>query len=261
MWKLSDYQLSIIMKLLKLLCLSLLCWPLFGQVIVSGQAVVGGHAILSTTASGGGITLVNHTVANNSSGANVTTSAINTTGATLLVMCASGFPGGFTTGAWAGDSLTNTWNYLTVQAPGFGDIKIQIAYAFNPTVSASQTFTGTNTSHLSIAVAAFNNTLTTSGVFDQQNGAVSNGATSLSTGSTGTLSVANEVLYTCWGTNTASITGLGVNNSFSIIDSSAQTQSTIADAYLIYNSTTATSATWSQTASDEMGVSIGTFEP
>ena len=194
----------------------------------------------------------------------ITTAATNTTGATLLTACVSGYPSGFSAGSGTTgpitDSNSNTWHYLTVHNTGNGDVRAQIAYALSPTVGSGQTFTMTTTSYdASIAVAAW--ALSGTPSFDQQNGAISNSSASLATGNI-TPSVANELLFTCWGSNGNSVAGLGVSGSFSIINSITGAQgSTLADAYYIDPATSAIGATWSQTTATEEAVFIGSFEP
>jgi hypothetical protein len=228
----------------------------------------GEQAILTQTVASGGITLVaggaGAGYVGTTSLSAVTTGSLNTTGATLLTMCSTGFPSNWTTGAWASDSKSNTWQYLTFQKPSFADTQLQIAYVYGPTVGSGHTFTFTGSGALTINVEAlaWNNTLTSSSVFDKQNGATNNAATSLSTGNV-TPSIANELLLTCWGTGGTggSNLGLAVNNSFSIIDTQCQSSQCIGIADLIDTGTSAIAATWSQTGSQEVGASIGTFEP
>jgi hypothetical protein len=96
-----------------------------------------------------------------------TTAAINTTGASLIVVAV-----GFDTADTASltDSQSNTWTALTAQANGG---KVQLLYVANPTTSASHTFTsGAQSFGKAIIVAAFSGT--TASPFDAQNGAASN---------------------------------------------------------------------------------------
>lgn len=95
------------------------------------------------------------------SGSAPTTSAINTTGATLLVVGQS-YNGGYTPPT---DSLGNTWSGLPNQAAIGG---MSIWYSSNPIVGASQTFTGAGAS-FGMCVMAFSGVLSANPL-DQQNG-------------------------------------------------------------------------------------------
>ena len=226
------------------------------------SAVVQGKYVISL--------LIAHAIT--SGAGTITTSALNTTGATLLVACIGGYPPGWTAGSGTTgpitDSKSNTWNYLTLQKPGAADTQMQMAYAYNPTVGTGHTVTMTTTTfNAAIAVTAWAGTLTTSSVFDKQNGATNNSAASLATG-TITPAVTNELLMTCWNSNTNGAAGLAVNTTgssggFTLLDSITGTQgSTLADGYYNpYGSISAIGATWTQTTAAEEGVSIVSFEP
>lgn len=116
------------------------------------------------------ISLVAHTLTQSGS----TTSAINTTGATLLVMCI-GYYGGSGGSVAPTDSKSNTWVHLSDQGvaaiPGAGTVY----YVINPIVGTSHTFTDTS-SQATIAVMAFSGIDTTS-PFDQTNGNFTAGVT------------------------------------------------------------------------------------
>lgn len=242
-------------------------------LLVCGAWQQSGLPIMGSTGAasgGGGIALVAHIgLASSTAGAGtITTSAINNTGATLLIACGSTFPGNATWGTGTSgplsDSSTNTWNYLTAQKPGFSDNEHQCAYAFNPTVTGSQTFSFTTIAitNAAICAASFSGTKTTSAVFHVQNGATSNSAASLSTGNV-TPSATNELLFTAWNPKTNVSTGLAVNNGFSILDTvvnSGGTGGSLSCAYLIDSASAAIAATWSITTADEMGVSISDYE-
>ncbi len=146
------------------------------------------------------IALVSHVSAQSTDQANVTTGAIDTTGATLIVINtgqyrASAFPA-------LSDNKFNLWTGRTVQDSGTfaGGI---IYDCDNPTVGSGHTFSLNGAASFpSLEVAAFSGTLV-SGAFDQQNGAASAAATSLATGSA-TPSAAGEVIiagYAAGGTN------------------------------------------------------------
>jgi hypothetical protein len=115
----------------------------------------------------GAVTLVNHTSAVSPNGANVTTPAINTTGANFIVVAASAIAanGRIT------DSNSNTWTALNQYGPFAVGTGMRLFYSFNPTVSSAQTFTfsdSTSVDYPAIAVAAFSGV--SSLPFDAQNG-------------------------------------------------------------------------------------------
>lgn len=109
-------------------------------------------------------TLIDSVIARGTNGNDVTTAAIDTTGANLIVIAgACGDPGSVIT-----DSKGNTWTPLTEQT-GTSDIKARLFYAFNPTVGSGHTFTNTQAGDWpSIAVAAYSGAATSP--FDDENG-------------------------------------------------------------------------------------------
>jgi hypothetical protein len=136
-----------------------------------------------------GVTPLVNVVAGSANNNNVTTGAINTTGAGLLVVAMSNSTAGTST---LSDSKGNTWNALTAKSHA-GTCKEQFYYATNPPiVGTGHTFsaTGTGTSP-ALSVSAWAGIATP--VLDQQNGAIqgSSGPT-LATG-TITPTVANEL--------------------------------------------------------------------
>jgi hypothetical protein len=92
-----------------------------------------------------------------------TSSAINTTGANLIVGQVTSYSGAGT----FTDSQGNTWQSVYVGGVNTGDEYCQILYAFAPTTSASHTFT-TNGEYSVINVLAFSGSVG-SGSYDQRN--------------------------------------------------------------------------------------------
>lgn len=113
---------------------------------------------------------------------NVTSSSLNTTGASLIALVVSSSTGGDYT---VSDSKSNTWSPLTAQNEGV-QVGCRMYYAVNPTVGASHTFTVTKNSGAnlwpSVAVIALSGAHTTA-PFDAENGAVVSLSGSLATGS------------------------------------------------------------------------------
>ncbi len=108
--------------------------------------------------------LVANTVAQGLDGG--TTSNIDTTGATLLVVGICSFGTDPTT---ISDSNSNTWNALTIFTTGGGQ-RVRLFYALNPIVGSGHSFTFSATGSAAvILVSAFSGADTTS-PFDSENG-------------------------------------------------------------------------------------------
>ena len=149
------------------------------------------------------ITLISNTCAGSSnSGASVTTSAINTTGATLIVVAVSYAPAiyGVSTPT---DSSSNTYTQINNNA-GYNYDTVALYYNSNPTTSSSQTFTENagSVNYPSICVEAFSGT-SISTAYDQQNSLFTNGSYSFNTGSI-TPTYANELIVATGTNSTAS---------------------------------------------------------
>jgi len=126
-----------------------------------------------------------HTSAD-SDGETSTTSAIDTTGASLLVVAVATLTGVIPT---ITDSKGNTWTALTgADSGGTGAGTVKIFYAVNPTVGTGHTFTGSASgSFHSISAVAYNDVVTTSPK-DQDAGAGSASGTTQQPGSVTPLS-------------------------------------------------------------------------
>ena len=104
--------------------------------------------------------------------------AIDTTGATLLVLALDDYPG--VTGEAISDSKGNSWTPLTASTSGA--IRVRLWYSFPTTTGSGHTFTVTGTDIFgSCAVQPFSGGGTHA--FDQQNGTTSASGTSISPGS------------------------------------------------------------------------------
>ncbi len=204
------------------------------------------------------IALVNHTFASAASASSVTTSGINTSGATLLVVVANNYaaaPPAIT------DSLGNTWTALTVHAGT--NARTQIVYAVNPTVGASQTFTGTGGSYPTIFVTAWSGTLTTSAVFDAQSGA---GATDTTHSTPGSITPAGSGELFITGVAAANSNSLSFSASpggFTNIDTqpTGLTYTGGAIAYVVNSGSGALNPTWTVTNGDGPGSAMAAFKP
>lgn len=209
--------------------------------------------ILSSDSSWATIAFVSGTCAASSDSNNVTTSAINTTGANFMII---GIGHAVSTAVTTPtDSVGgNTWTALTGQdAPGNNGMVFY--YAANPNTGASQTFTESpNNNFPSICVFAFSGVTTTS-PFDVQNG--SNTASNVTTKQPGSVTPSqnNEVIVSAvsFGNATMSVdSGFTIPGSGQINGISGHSYGT-AMGYLIQTSASAVNPTWT--------VSVGSAQP
>jgi len=192
------------------------------------------------------ITLVATSSATASSGDTITTPAINTTGASLIVVVGSTNSGTST----ISDNKGDTWHVLNTYTGGGDDI--QLFYAYAPSTSSTQTFTITGTGsaqYPSLVVSAWSGTLTTAAVFDAQNGSsTTSGVTSFNTGSiaptsTGELLIGGLGMGPC-----TSPTDIALNSGFSVLGSNGVTGcqgEMVSSAYLVDSSMNAIGPQWS----------------
>lgn len=187
----------------------------------------------------------------------VTTDAINTTGANLIVIGIAWYS---VTSPSISDNQGNTWTALTTSNVA-SDVGAKLYYCVNPTTNASHTFTlGPANVYGGLIVAAFSGVKTTS-PFDQQNGATSSSASALSTGSV-TPSEDNELVIFIGGkggnTTTVNATDVG-----SMIGSYAGITSTTYAAgmgYEIQTTATARNPSLSGSGTSVMAARIATFK-
>jgi hypothetical protein len=166
----------------------------------------------------------------------LTTSAINTTGADLIVVMQEGNAGI----SAMSDSKSNSW----IQAPTSENTgpTLRILYAKNPTVGSGHTFTSNPNGAVSMAVAAFSGANLTS-PFDTDSGAKQASGTTLQPGSI-TPSMDNELIV--FGTGD-SWTGTASVDIGSILDQGpfvSNTHFALAFAYQIQTSKTAINPTF-----------------
>lgn len=233
-----------------LVCMGVACLAVGHAQMPMSQA-----AYTPSPSSGGGIALVAHTGADNF-GTTVTTSAINTTGANLIVVAICTVNN--LTGATVTDSKSNTWSSSLTAVSG-GNL-IQIFYLYSPTVGSGHTFTFTTSggpTTPSIAVAAFSGTLSP---FDQQMGATQTGA--ISTFQAGSITpTANNELIIAQASNYSTST-VSINDGFTITDSVSplyNTGNTLA--YLVQTTAAAINPTWTYgTAQTYASAKIASFK-
>lgn len=176
-----------------------------------------------------------------------TTSAVDTTGATLLVVAVPRYTGG---GAvTVSDSNSNTWVQLTLY--GGADPGLALYYVKNPTVGSGHTFSCSGSGiYAPISMQAFSVTDTTANV-DQQNGASSNSPGSI------TPSVDNCVVVTAFSGHGGAPT---VDAGFTLTTGLAENVCyRIGMAYKVQTTAAAINATWSS-GSNDVAV-IASFKP
>ena len=199
------------------------------------------------------IALVAHAIAASTDANTATTSAIDTTGATLLVMAV----GNFSSAPTHSDSKGNIW--VSAGSSGSNPL-VTMWYVKNPTVGAGHTFTCSSTGNAPvIMVLAFSGTDTTADV-DQTNSANGSGVTSLATGSV-TPSANNEVVVTMMAHNDS--TAPTIDSGFTLADGIRNSVSLSyggGSAYLIQTTATAENPTWSVTNSTNITTVIATFQ-
>lgn len=158
------------------------------------------------------IALVTGTNVGATGGSTATTSAVDTTGATLLVAATTYFTGRTT--VTVTDNKGNTWTGRTEYASGTSCLG-KIFYCENPTVGSGHTVTLTDSGGSlfgSIDIAGFSGTLTASS-YDVENGAGTTSGTTKQPGSV-TPGEANELVVTTVGAGNAKT--FTIDSSFSI---------------------------------------------
>lgn len=178
------------------------------------------------------------------------TSAINSTGANLIIGGASWFNAqpGFT------DSKGNSYTFIRNDS-FFGIANLDSYYKFNPTVGANHTFTPT-TNNGALSAAAFSG-VDVSGTYDQAVGTTVTSTTTIQSGAL-TPSAINSLVVALlyFESGTASI-----DSGFTLIDQSVGGSGT-AIAYLIQTSAISSNPTWTlSTSNTRMDAQLFTFLP
>ena len=190
------------------------------------------------------------------------TSAINTTGASVLFAVCVGYPGGGSVVIAPTDSMGNTWIALTAEVDVGGIVRTNIFYCATPTVGAGHTFSTTgagNNIFASVLVAAFGNALAVSA--DHQNGNSVDSGTANQVGGV-TPSVNGEILITGVGYN-SNASSFTVDSGFTITDQTNAVGGSClggAFAYLIQGAASPVNPTWTCAAGFSQSASkIATF--
>lgn len=190
-----------------------------------------------------------------------TTGSIDTTGATLLAVVVATWQGGTDGTESVTDNKGNTYSKATLY-PHTSSPAVRLFYCVGGTVGSGHTFTYSDTnSYAAILATAWSGTATSS-AFDQENGSNTGAAgTSRQPGSV-TPTEDNELLISglCWD---GSISGLGIDSSFTLLDSQAYSAANNmggAVGYKIQTTAGAENPTWSWTSSVFSAADIATFK-
>jgi len=202
--------------------------------------------------------VVSHTCANQiggGDGSDLTSGAINTTGASLLVVYAAACHG--CTSVTFSDSASNTWTGLTNVADSQ---ESRFWYASNPSISASHTFTEARSGVLfnaAFCVAAFSGAQVAS-PFDQQNTNFNSGSTTIATGSI-TPSQSGELIVAGVASGAENTTP-SIDSGFTLVDSVAgDGHDLVGLAYLAQGAAAAINPTWTLESGDNQAA-IASFK-
>lgn len=186
-----------------------------------------------------------------------TTSSIDTTGATLLVVLISEYLGAV--GFSLSDSKGNSWTGLT-QKTASSVAQCRIYYTIPTSVGSGHTFTYSGAGgYPVIMVMAFSGTKATA-AFDVENGATTSSGTTLQPGSV-TPSENNEVVVTVVSENNGSTPT--IDSGYTATDTAAAVGGTCTQggaAYIVQTSAAATNPTWTIGASSDIAAAIATFK-
>lgn len=202
--------------------------------------------------------VIGHVTAGSATGNSVTTGALNTTGADLLVLVL----GQESAAALCtiSDSKGNTWNQLTVQTES--PVKGAIFWSRPTSVGSGHTFTATGSSASpAIAVSAFAGARLVS-PFDQENGSHSSIGSTIATGSV-TPTEDNELVIAGFAGRGGSGAIVSIDSSFTLGASTTAgaANDTAGIAYKIQTTAAAVNPTWTVTSSGSVKAAmIATFK-
>jgi hypothetical protein len=189
---------------------------------------------------------------------NVTSGAIDTTGANLLVMVVSSYSGG--PAPTVSDSKSNSWTGLTAKSSGFGYSRI--FYSVPSSVGTSHTFTVSGAGvYTWFSAMSFSGAHATT-PYDAENGATTGGAESLATGSV-TPSEDNCLVVAALGSGGTGTYTFSIDGSFSVQDQASYVGGNNmpgASATLIQTTAAAANPSWSWTGSVAAAATIASFK-
>lgn len=185
----------------------------------------------------------------------VITSAVDTSGANLLIACIADFAGSGSPASVISDNKGNSWTVLSESFVS-GDNRTRIAYSFASSVGAGHTFSADGSNAFpSLCVAAFSG----GSAFDMQNGSSNSGLTSIQPGSiTAGSSPALIISGLSLGGPATTVIGSG----FTITDQinySGGNHFFAALSYLIQSSAIAVNPTWSWSGGMDAAARIASF--
>lgn len=188
---------------------------------------------------------------------NATTSAIDTTGADLLIVAFSYYNAGGAV-ATMSDSKSNTWTALTNRPGGFATTRIY--YCRGGTVGSGHTFTltGNGGGQAAIGMMAWSGSNATP--FDVQNGGTSTGSTSVQPGSV-TPSQNNSLIVASH--SALNGTSLGIDSGFTmqVNINKGGSNYPLSFSYLKQNTAAAVNPTISWTTAADATAAIAVFKP
>jgi hypothetical protein len=191
-------------------------------------------------------------------GGTVTSAAIDTTGADLLVLALSWYDA--EAAPTISDSETNTWTALTARDGNHSGAAVQFYYVEAPAVDGSHTFSANGAGHFgSIAVLALSGAAASS-AFDVQNGATTASAATLQPGSV-TPGEDNELVVCALGSSQALTETIG--DSFTKeedVEYAGSNHMGVALSYKIQTSAGAENPTWTFGATAQGAAAIATFK-
>jgi len=187
-------------------------------------------------------------------GSDLTSSSIDTSGTTLLLLYSSVYIGSGTVSV--SDSKSNTWNGLTNVADSRNS---RLFYAYNATVGSGHTFTisasGASLFNGAFCIMSVSGSLSGSDPFDVQNTNFNSDAGTLTTGSI-TPSQNSELIVSGFG-SAANNSAPTIDTGFTIIDSSTGAgHDLVALAYLVQGTASSVNPTWTvdPPASNQAGI-------
>lgn len=184
-----------------------------------------------------------------------TSTAIDTTGATLLTLAIVSYFAFPPAVGDISDSYGNTWQALTARVGG--SAQIQIFYAENPAVGSGHTVTvSKNDSYTGINLTAWGGAAT-AGVFDVENGSSEAFPVPSKQPGSVTAAQANSLYLTAVGRNT-SFTTWSIDSGFTLINAGYDYPPV---AYYIDAGPTAKNPTWSFTPDTITAAVIAVFKP
>ncbi len=212
------------------------------------------------------ITLLTHTAAGIGAGQDVTTSPIDTTGASLYVASLTAVDGGNHT-IFIDNSSMSTWNCGTYQSASGTSIMTQLCWAIAPATSGAETFHaacgpgGMDCTFPCIAVASFANSKL-SGAADQANGADSAGASTTKQPGSITPTENTELVVSGIAANFLPTASSSIDSGMSITDfiAGAGVAETCGLAYATQTTATAINPTWTNSTSTDWAATIQSFK-